>query len=357
MWNKTKDAGGKTAAQNRDILLGEIQDLLLSGNPRLVDEARTVLNAEGRLAMEKFNLASKARALNEDEFIKQLNPVDAKKFSETRTGMAAKWDDMPVENFTEKEFGKDVSKKGWREMTDKLVDLGADDDSIQALKVGMGQIRLRFGDLFTAIGRNLDPGKEMDEFKRLFGNKFKNYLGATYDVMQNKSILPWLRYRPTSEAIDEVKDIFQKTYDNIPANKQANKTLSGTEAEQAVERILDSAELPKGFRMDKPSDPYFAVPEFMMQNPNFFATKSVYDDVVAAGTRRGRPTVNIAQLSKEFGPAFEKLLGKQRNPMQTILAGMSKLSMIAQRNIFFRNLFDKNEELLAKATAEVKSTR
>ena len=38
MWNKTKDAGGKTAAQNRDILLGEINELLLSGNPRLVDE-------------------------------------------------------------------------------------------------------------------------------------------------------------------------------------------------------------------------------------------------------------------------------------------------------------------------------
>ena len=127
------------------------------------------------------------------------------------------------------------------------------------------------------------------------------------------------------------------------------------EAEQAVERILDTAELPKGFRMDKPSDPYFAVPEFMHQDPKFFATKSIYDDVVAGVGRRGRPKVNIAQLNKEFGPAFEKLLGKQRNPMQTILAGMSKLSMIAQRNIFFRNLFDKNEELLAKATAEVET--
>jgi hypothetical protein len=40
--------------------------------------------------------------------------------------------------------------------------------------------------------------------------------------------------------------------------------------------------------------------------------------------------------------------------MQTILAGMSKLSLVAQRNIFFRNIFDKNEELLTKATAEVR---
>ena len=52
MWNKTKDAGGKTAAQNRDILLREINELLLSGNPRLVDEVRTILNAEGRLSRQ-----------------------------------------------------------------------------------------------------------------------------------------------------------------------------------------------------------------------------------------------------------------------------------------------------------------
>ena len=108
--------------------------------------------------------------------------------------------------------------------------------------------------------------------------------------------------------------------------------------------------------MDKPSDPYFEVPAFMTQNPRFFATKTVYDEVVEGVGRRGRYNVNIAQLNREFGPAFEKLLGKQKNPMQTILAGMSKLSMIAQRNIFFRNLFDKNEELLAKATAEVQAT-
>ena len=350
MWNKQK-------GKERDVLLGEVQDLLLSGNPGLVDEVRTVLNAEGRLAMEQANLATKAtRPLTQDEFIKQLNPADAKKLTETKTGMATKWGDMPVENFIEKEYGKDVSKKGWRALTDKLLDLGADDDSIMALKVGMAQIRQRFGDLFTAIGRNLDPGKEMDEFKSLFGNKFKEYLGATYDIMQNKSILPWLTYRPTNESIQETKKIFQNTFDNLPENKVVGKTLSDLEAEQAVERILDTAKLPKGFRMDKPSDPYFAVPEFMMQNPKFFATHSVYDEVIEGVGRRGQSTVNIKQLNKEFGPAFEKLLGKQRNPMQTILAGMSKLSMIAQRNIFFRNLFDKNEELLTKATAEVKAT-
>ncbi len=73
---------------------------------------------------------------------------------------------------------------------------------------------------------------------------FKDYLGATYDVMQNKSIIPWLRYKPTEEAVTEVKDIFKKTY----AEVNPGKTLSDLEAEQAVARVLDTAELPKGMK-------------------------------------------------------------------------------------------------------------
>jgi len=289
MWNKTKDTKGRTAAQNRDILLKEINDLLLSGNPRLVDEI-----VKGK-----------------------------------RTGqMVSKWGKM--------------DEKGRTALTRKLVNLGAKDDDIMQLKVGLGQIRQRWDDLFSAIGRTLEPA-ELRAFKDEFGNKFKNYLGATYDVMQNKSMIPWLRYRPTAEAITEVKDIFKKTYSQV--NK--GKVLDDLEAEQAVQRVLDTADLPKGMRMDKPSDPYFAIPEF-------FLGKTVMDDVVKA--RMARPTANIRQIVKEFQPAFERLLGRQLNPMQTILGGMSKLSLVAQRNIFFRNVFDKNEELLKLAQKEIKAT-
>jgi len=289
MWNKTKDAGGKTAAENRDILLREINDLLLSGDPKLVDE-----------------------------FIKGK-----------RTGrMVSQWGKM--------------DEKGWTALTRKLVDLGAKDDAIMGLKVGLGQIRQRWDDLFSAIGRTLEP-EELRAFKSEFGNKFKSYLGATYDVMQNKSMIPWLRYKPTEEAITEVKNIFKKTYSEV----NPGQVLDDLEAEQAVQRVLDTADLPKGMRMDKPSDPYFAIPEF-------FLGKTVMDDVVKA--RMARPTANIRQIVEEFQPAFEKLLGKQRNPMQTILGGMSKLSLVAQRNIFFRNVFNKNEELLKLAQKEINAT-
>ena len=59
------------------------------------------------------------------------------------------------------------------------------------------------------------------------------------------------------------------------------------------------------------------------------------------------PKKGQLQGDKEILKVFEDLLGKQKNPMQTILAGTAKLSMIVRRNVFFKNLIKKNEELVA----------
>ena len=52
-----------------------------------------------------------------------------------------------------------------------------------------------------------------------------------------------------------------------------------------------------------------------------------------------------AIASRSDRKVFEDLLGKHNNPMQTILAGTAKLSMIVRRNVFFKNLMTKNDEL------------
>ena len=70
--------------------------------------------------------------------------------------------------------------------------------------------RTRWSDLFSKLGRSLGQN-EIQEFKTLFGNKFKNYIGSTYDIFQNQSIFPWVRYKPTKEAIDEAKEVFKSS--------------------------------------------------------------------------------------------------------------------------------------------------
>ena len=296
----------KQTAKDRDIILKELNEVLLSGEPKLVDEI-----------------------------------IDGKKTGK----MIVEWGSM------------DAGKI--KTIANKFADLDVDPDSMGELWGVFMRIRDRWGKLFTELGGTLDPN-DVKEFRNVFGDKFKSYLGATYDIMQNQSILPWLRYKPTRESIEEVKNIFKKTY----AEVHPGQVLDDLEAEQHVISIIESTKLPKGFRMDVPSDPYFNIPKF-------FAGKTVLRETGKGTARGGRRSArldpNLSDIVKEYKfpglkkptevrGAFERLLGKQHNPMQTILGATAKLSLLAQRNIFYRNIWSKNDELLDKALKEIEAT-
>ena len=82
------------------------------------------------------------------------------------------------------------------------------------------------------------------------------------------------------------------------------------EAESMVSNVLKSAGMPKGFRLDKPSDALFNI-------PGFFLNRTSLD---AATTARGSQRISIRAIAKDTDrKVFEDLLGKHKNPMQTIL--------------------------------------
>lgn len=147
--------------------------------------------------------------------------------------------------------------------------------------------------MFSKLGRSLSK-EELTEFQQHFGSKFKEYLGTTYDIFQNKSIIPFFNYKPAAQEIEATKQVF------IQSAKEAGKDLTDLQAEQIVARVLDTASYPKGFRIDKKSEAIFNVPEF-------FVNRTVLDDLATA---RGSSIANISQLSPEVKPVFDKLLGK-----------------------------------------------
>jgi hypothetical protein len=194
----------------------------------------------------------------------------------------------------------------------------------------LSNMRTAWSKLFSQLGGTLDAG-DIKEFKKLFGGKFKNYLGSTYDIFQDQSILPFFRYKPSADAIEKAKESF------IASAREAGEEMTDLQAEAAVARALKTARLPKGIRMDKPSDAIFEV-------PGFFVNRTTLDKVV---TERGSALISAGALKPGTKEVFEGLLGKQKNPMQTMLGGMAKLSLITRRNVFFNDLIKKSDELKA----------
>ncbi len=192
----------------------------------------------------------------------------------------------------------------------------------------LSNMRSAWSKLFSQLGGTLDAG-DIKEFKKVFGGKFVDYLGSTYDIFQDKSILPFFRYKPAEDAIEKAKASF------IASAREAGEEMTDLQAEAAVARALKTARLPKGIRMDKPSDAIFEV-------PGFFVNRTTLDKVV---TERGSALISAGALKPGTKEVFEGLLGKQKNPMQTMLGGMAKLSLITRRNVFFEDLIKKSDEL------------
>jgi len=237
--------------------------------------------------------------------------------------------DAQIDDLGYAKFGAlDQTKK--EALLKKLQDLKVDEETMGTIFGSLTTIRDKWADLFSNLGRTLGKN-EIAEFKKLFGNKFKNYIGATYDVFQNKSILPFMGYTPTREAIERAKTVFKQSAD------EAGKPITDLQAEEIVANTLKDPNLPKGFRLDRPSEVIFKVPDF-------FVNRTVLDETLKRRTQQ--PLVSIGELkSKADKEVFEELFGKQRNPMQTIIGATAKLSMLTRRNMFYRDLLKKNDEV------------
>jgi len=326
------------------------KDLRFSNNQidRTLDKIASFVRARGGKTQEYFdierqqigrrsvdvNLAQQiSRDLDQniDEIFPAYKTVANKQTAKQRTETLAKINDLllsgePVlDDVGKVKFGNldENLKQG---VINTLKQAGAKDETIAEILGNLSAIRSGWGDMFSVIGGKIDP-ENIADFKKLFGNKFKNYLGSTYDIFQNKSLIPFFNFKPAEEAINKTKDMFKQVA------LQNGKNLTDEQANYFVDRLVKTARLPKGFRMDKPSDPIFQIPDF-------FVGKTVLDDAV---TDRG--FASLSSLPSENRKIIEELLGKSKNPMQTILGGTARLSLVTRRNQFFQDLVSKSDEL------------
>ena len=218
---------------------------------------------------------------------------------------------------------EEMDQVKWNNLRDKLVKKGMKPDDIKEVYEELQRIRGTWGTLFTGLGSRLDE-TSLAQFKNVMGDKWRNYLDTNYKMFSNKSIIPALNYKPATEAVDKLKQIFM----------DAKPGLGSVEAENLVTDLYKNASLPAGFNLNRSSDVIFNLPDF--------AAKTVLDD---AANFKG--IANMSELKPEMKVLFQDLFGKDKSALQLILNGTNKLSMITRRNQMFDNLVKKSNERAA----------
>ncbi len=224
-------------------------------------------------------------------------------------------------------FGE-MNKKNVDEIVSLMRDKGGKAEDIQGVLDAFGDIRGGWGNMFTRLGGVMDDAA-FEEFSGAFGKKFSDYLGSTYEVFKNKSLIPMFNFRPSAEAIDKAAKMFRQAAD------EKGTPITKEEAEYYVSKVVESARAPAAFatKGDRSAGVYFNAPDF-------FANKSTIADIEKLGLNK--TTIPLDNLTDAARPVFDELLGKIDDPMQTILTGTNKLSLVSRRNELFQTLKNEN---------------
>jgi hypothetical protein len=214
-----------------------------------------------------------------------------------------------------------------------LKDNGATDESIENIFEAIGGAREKFVDLINASS---NAPKDVQTLKTLMGKRVKDYLGSTYRIFEDKSMLPFLAYTPTEEAIKGTKEYFKRYA------KENGKNLTDFQAQSMVDSVIKSAKnqvAPPGLPIK------FAKGTLAEEGPQIdkFFKRVVTDDI--------KPERLLAETPGKDRAVIKKLFGEIEDPRFSIYNSMTKLSNIARKNELFENIAKQDNAIKKAATA------
>ena len=214
---------------------------------------------------------------------------------------------------------------------------GAPVDEVKdSIRLQMEAIRNRWGDMFSIYGNTLTKGN-LASFKKVLKTKVGDFLDSGSEIFKNKTMGNLLINPVSRPVVNEVADEIQRV------TKALNLDLPRNEIDDMVETIYNSATLEKGFDFQK----YDKSGIYFNQLPNFFRyTEKSLGDAITNGIKSSNLTKyggagNLADITKEVrlpdGSIFnrkellEKLVGKSKDGLNTVVTGTTRLSNLARR--------------------------
>ena len=228
----------------------------------------------------------------------------------------------------------------------------ADPEDVTKMFEQFGSVRDRWGELFTVMGKRFTP-ESLKQFEKMLPRYIDDVLDRGYSTFKNNPIKLADNIKPVKAEIKEAVKQFQA----IAAKKIDPKTkkpivLSDDVARDMVDEVWRGASLPKGFTIGERTAPgqvrFANMPSFLTKSlENKITQKNISTDFVG-GRKIGSPDINIQELTGAAKPVIQKLLGKSRNPLNSIVEGMANLSSMVRSNQFYDNLIKKNNELVKR---------
>jgi hypothetical protein len=201
--------------------------------------------------------------------------------------------------------------------------------------------REKFAEQLTAIGRRLDPDSFV-KFREAVEESLTNVVDRGYQVFKNNKnqFTTAVNYPPTKQLLKKTMNYYKKVARQKGYNVGNGPGQIGDDVfERLVRETWESSTQDRGFILSsavRPGTVKFG------SLPKFFKA-SVADDLATADKSFVETvTTNLDEVTGMDRKIIERLLGKTKNPMDTLVDGISNLSAQVRNSEAFDNMVIKS---------------
>jgi len=333
------------------------KDLAYSENRflRFVDKVGGAFRARGRKPQEVFEAkmkqmgrkmgdAKKAESLSNymtlqiDEMFPTTQRVFDKSVQKEKDLFLAELDEALFKG----NLRNKIDQTSWNKVTKIMKDKKVSQEKIDKMYNAITNSRAAFVELLDFTKKGSAPGQvktNVQELEEIMGNRVKQYLGNTYKIFNEKSILPFANYEPTDEAINRAVRLFQRYSRFTQRNNKTVKELSEQEGRAMVAAVLDS--VPK-------TKPKGQLPAFKYVNLTVGAETPDVLKTFARTVTKGKfagADPNVPRVIGRGSKVFRELFGEIQDPRYSVFNAMTKLSAMARKTQFFGDLLRANNAI------------
>ena len=275
---------------------------------KMIEKGATM--ADTNRAMELVKVIDK----EVDTIFPSIKSTFDKSLPKQKESVLKELNDAMFSGSLDKSIPKDVQTK----LVKTLKDSGAKQNTINNLFGSLKGAREKFVELINATS---NAPKDVQTLKSLMGSRAKEYLGNTYKIFEDNSVIPFLRYKPTEEAMDQTAEVFKKFA------RENRKPITDFQANTMVENVVKSAQKQK----TAPGLPFKYAKDTAGDTEMDKLFKNIVTDQIS-------PTRLLAEFKGSDRKVLQKLFGKIEDPRFSVYNSMTKLSSIARKNELFERL-------------------
>ncbi len=168
------------------------------------------------------------------------------------------------------------------------------------------------------------------EFNKIMSDRMRTMFNSEYKIMSDRSIIPWLNYKPSDSNIQATKNVLARYA------KGNGKTLDANQLDDIMNDIISNVSYNEVTK----------TPQFVIGEQSVLSDKGTQLINIADNIKGGKFKPTELIKTPEDLRAFQRLFGQKRDIRNSIVNIMEDLSTLDARNKFYDNILKLSDEAI-----------